>query len=103
MDFFTANRYAQAGFHIRRSTWVEDVETPLAGSSGKRVTAWLAYAVGAWLYRPTDGVTPDRVVEANDVKIADLEAIDWTLMDAEQNPQMPPNTSPDSGPTVPPL
>lgn len=102
MDFFTAKRYAEAGFHIRRATWVADVVTPLAGSSNKRVTAWLALAAGAWLYRPTNG-TAERVVEADDVKITDLQAIDWTLLDAEQNPQLPPTDPPDSGPTVPPL
>src|SRR5687767_5260461 len=102
MHFFKAKRFAKLGYHIRRAVWVEDVDVPLAGHSGKRVTAWLAYAVGAWLYRLTDG-TADRVVEEDDIDVADLRAVDWTLLDAEGSPQMPPDPAPDSGPTVPPM
>lgn len=103
MDFFTAARFARKlGIHIRRAVWLEDVETPVAGSSNKRVTAWVVYWRGAWIYRPTAG--SDRVVLVTDVDGDDLRANDWTVMDAEGNGQIPPaggtGTTP---PPVPPI
>lgn len=97
MDFFTAQRYAEARLHIRRSVWVTDVAEPQPGSTNKRVTKWLAYARGIWFIRTTaDGISwTTQIVEATHFSRADMMATDWTLMDAEGYGQVVPPDEPD--------
>lgn len=108
MGIFEALKWGKKGYHIRRAIWVEPVEEGMAvpGSTGKRVTAWVAYADGLWFYRPRGEA--DRVVRAADVDSDDFRAADWTTRDAEWNtavapPAMPQDTPTDGVPALPPL
>ncbi len=111
MTIFVAARLAKQGYNIRRAVWVESVPEGelVPQTSGKRVSAWLAYAQGVWYYRYRDGEDEwtERVVEATDVTVDDLRATDWTTRD-ENWQQVPAPivdqvTVPSDTPTLPAL
>lgn len=107
MGIFEAKRWAQKGFNVRRSIWVEPVESGIVPfTSGKRVTQWLAYALNVWFLRLTDG-TPPRVVEEADFDVDDLRALDYTVRDENwvEPPlePIPPIDPVDPLPPLPPL
>lgn len=105
MSLFDAMVWARRGYSIRRAPWVEDVETPVAGSTNKRATAWVTHLDGVWYYRLTDGTTA-RIVEGPDVDLADHQATDWTVRTGEwMQPPLPPEPPlvPPGGGGLPPL
>lgn len=96
MNIFEAMRACDAGHHVRHEDWLENVATPVPGTTGKRVTAWLARVRGICFYRPTGGEPRvDRVVENPDVTFAQFRSNGWTLQDANGNtPPLPAISTP---------
>lgn len=110
MGIFEAARWGKRRYNIRLSTWVEDMATVVPGTTGKRVTAWLAYSRGLWFYRYLDesDVWQHRVVENTDVDADDLRRTDWTTRDENwqavpEPPEIPPGEPVSAEPALPPI
>lgn len=88
MDLFEALVWCDQGYAIRRAIWNGGVtlQTPAptaAQIAAAHPLAWVTYARGLYTYREiaAEGrVTRVGVVKAEDVILADYQAIDWTAI-----------------------